>query len=101
MHTILWEFEAREEKKHDFIRAYGSDGDWAMLFRRGNGYKGTELLRSTNKPNVFVTIDRWANAEDFENFRKQFNKGYCALDARFSALTLNEKKLGSFESEDC
>ncbi len=101
MHTIIWEFEARDDKKLDFMRAYGSNGDWAMLFLRGNGYKGTELLRSAGQPNVFVTIDRWSKAEDFENFRKQFAEDYCALDARFGALAVSEKKLGSFESEDC
>jgi heme-degrading monooxygenase HmoA len=96
MHIILWKFTVREDRVEEFIRACGSDGDWAQLFRRGEGYLGTRLLRSADDPNIFVTVDRWNNAECFEAFKKQYGMEYNELDSRFEANTLSEEKLGDF-----
>ncbi len=100
MHTILWQFEVREDKMTEFLRAYGSEGKWAQLFRQAEGYQGTELLHSKTKPNSFITIDRWKRAEDFDNFQEQYGAKYSALDAALSGLTVSETRLGSFESEN-
>jgi hypothetical protein len=59
MHVIIWEFVVREEHIQQFISAYNSNGDWANLFRRAEGFLGTELLRSSHQPNIFVTLDHW------------------------------------------
>jgi quinol monooxygenase YgiN len=96
MHVILWEFTVREEYVQEFIGACGSDGDWAKLFRRAEGYLGTELLRSSDKPNIFLTVDRWESAACFETFQKRFGAEYKQLDARFERYTLSEKKVGVF-----
>ncbi len=98
MHTIVWEFTVREEQIAAFISAYDSDGDWAQLFRRADGYLGTELLRSTSSPNVFLTIDRWQSLASFENFLDRFGAEYKKLDALFEGYTLAEKKVGVFSS---
>ena len=50
MHIIIWEFTVREEHIQEFISAYDSNGDWANLFRRAEGYLGTQLLRSNPSP---------------------------------------------------
>ena len=90
MHTILWQFEVRDDKTTEFLRAYGIEGEWAQLFRRAEGYQGTELLRSTSKPNCFITIDRWSSSEDFDNFQRQYGAKYSALDAALSELTVSD-----------
>jgi hypothetical protein len=46
MHVILWEFTIKPEKQQTFLDAYGPEGNWAQLFRRAEGYLGTELLQS-------------------------------------------------------
>jgi heme-degrading monooxygenase HmoA len=100
MHIILWKFTVREERIQEFIGAYGSDGDWAQLFRRAEGYLGTQLLRSADDPNTFLTVDRWDRAACFEAFRKQYGTEYNELDARFEAYTLSEEKMGAFSEAD-
>ena len=100
MHVILWKFTVREERIRDFVRACRSDGDWAQLFRRGEGYLGTRLLRCADEPNIFVTVDRWDSADCFEVFKKQYETEYNELDARFEAYTLSEEKLGAFSEVD-
>jgi heme-degrading monooxygenase HmoA len=96
MHIILWEFTVRNELIKEFVLAYGSDGEWAKLFRNATGYLGTELLRSSSDHNTFLTFDRWEDAGCFERFQDRFGAEYKKLDAQLEELTLTEKKLGTF-----
>jgi heme-degrading monooxygenase HmoA len=96
MHIILWKFTVREERIQEFVGAYGSDGDWAQLFRRAEGYLGTQLFRSAEEPNTFLTVDRWDSASCFEAFQKRYAEEYKKMDARFEGYTLSEEKLGTF-----
>ena len=96
MHIIIWEFAVREEHIQEFSAACGSNGDWANLFRRAEGYLGTELLRSSDDVNKFLTVDRWENAACFEIFQERFGADYKKLDAKFEGYTLSEKKVGIF-----
>ena len=46
MYVILWRFRPVVGQESEFERAYGPSGEWARLFRRDEGYLGTELLLS-------------------------------------------------------
>ena len=96
MHVIIWEFTVREDRIPEFVSAYGSNGDWARLFRLADGYLGTELLRSSQESNIFLTIDRWESARCFEIFQERFGAEYKKLDAAFEGYSLAEKKVGVF-----
>jgi heme-degrading monooxygenase HmoA len=98
MHVIIWEFTVREEYIQEFISAYNANGNWASLFRRAEGYLGTELLRSSHDRNVFLTVDRWEGARCFEIFQERFGTEYKKLDTEFEAYTVSEKKLGIFSN---
>lgn len=45
MFVVVWEFRVRPGQEAEFEARYGPDGDWARLFRLGEGYGGTVLLR--------------------------------------------------------
>jgi heme-degrading monooxygenase HmoA len=96
MYVIMWEFKVRPGRVDEFISAYKADGDWAQLFSLAEGYRGTELLASTDDAEQFVTVDRWNKAEDFARFQESFSQQYHSLDARLEGLTLSETKLGTF-----
>lgn len=96
MHIIIWEFTVQEEHIHEFMSACSSDGEWATLFRRADGYLGTQLLRSAQDPNIFLTVDRWESAACYEKFQERFGTEYKKLDAAFAGYTTAEKKLGVF-----
>jgi heme-degrading monooxygenase HmoA len=102
MYVIIWEFVVQPPKVGEFVAAYKSDGAWAKLFAKADGYIGTELLRSTGSGQgaTFVTIDRWMTAEDFTRFQERFGSEYRLLDTRLEGLTLSERKLGTLVSED-
>jgi heme-degrading monooxygenase HmoA len=102
MYVIVWEFVVRPEKIDAFVAAYKSDGAWAQLFAQADGYIGTELLLATERDQgmTYVTIDRWQHAEDFTRFQEQFGNEYKALDTELEGLTVSERKMGTFLSED-
>ena len=102
MYVIVWEFVVRPEKIDAFVAGYKSDGAWAQLFAQANGYIGTELLLATERDQgmTYVTIDRWQHAEDFTRFQEQFGNEYKALDTELEGLTVSERKMGTFLSED-
>ena len=96
MHIIIWEFTVREQYIQEFISDYGSNGSWASLFRRAEGFLGTELLRSSHQANVFLTVDRWESTACFEIFQTRFGAEYKKLDTQLEGYTLSEKKVGVF-----
>src|SRR5262245_52732503 len=95
-YVIVWEFEVRSGREAEFEAAYGPEGDWARLFRQGAGYRGTELLRASERR--YVTVDRWAARDDFERFRDAHREEYDAIDRRCEDLTVSESPLGRFVS---
>ena len=97
MLLVLWMFEAKAGAEDDFARAYGPDGDWAQLFRRSPGYLESQLIRDVAVPRRFLTIDRWASRQAFEEFKASCKGEYDALDARCQQLTRSERLIGHFE----
>jgi len=93
---IVWEFTVRAERILEFVSAYGSDGEWARLFSRAEGFHGAELLCAADDPHRFLTVDRWESTTRYSEFHEQFGAEYRALDARLAGVTLSEKKVGTF-----
>jgi heme-degrading monooxygenase HmoA len=98
MWQIVWEFRVATESREEFERIYGSEGEWAKLFRRSEHFRGTALLRDPVVAGRYLTIDAWSNAEAFDRFKTEFAADYKALDARCEPLTEYEMKIGGFYS---
>jgi heme-degrading monooxygenase HmoA len=98
MHVILWQFRLLAGRENEFENAYGPDGDWALLFRKGDGYLGTELLRHSDDPREYLTLDRWVSRDAYEAFLNRFDSEYRQLDDRLEGLTEEETLLGTFDA---
>jgi heme-degrading monooxygenase HmoA len=98
MYVVLWRFRPREGRQSEFERAYGPSGEWALLFRRGDGYLGTELLQRSEDPREYLTLDRWTSRAAYEAFRARWSDEYRRLDHRLEELTEEETLLGTFEA---
>ena len=95
MIALVWRFDVRAQHREAFEAAYGPEGDWARLFARGEGFRGTELLRGGD--GAYLTIDRWRSAEDFDAFIAAHRADYEALDRTMRDWTLAEERIGAFE----
>ncbi len=92
----LWTFRPAAGRTAEFVAAYAADGDWARLFRRGEGYLGTELLHPAPAHGHYVTIDRWTSETHWQNFLAQHGADYRALDARLAPLCAEDVEIGNF-----
>jgi heme-degrading monooxygenase HmoA len=98
MYAIVWEFIIRAERAGEFEAIYGPQGDWAHLVAKTEGYRQTQLLRDTNHPLRYVTLDFWTSREAHDRFRREHEQEYMALDERCERLTVKENKVGEFLS---
>ena len=94
----MWEFQVKSERIAEFEQTYGLGGKWADLFKNGNGFLGTELLRDPEDPRRYVTIDRWVSSADHELFLSQWKNEYDALDSQCEGLTERETLLGKWKA---
>ena len=104
MIQVVWAFVVRADAVDAFARAYGPEGDWARLFARHPGYRGTALLRDTARPDRYLTIDSWDSIEARAAMLAGEKDEYARLDRACAALTESEQELGTFvvaeEQED-
>ena len=98
MHDRIWKFRPPAGREGEFAAAYGSDGAWAALFSKANGYRGTELLRPGETAAWWVTIDRWESEVDFNAFQNNLGEDYRRLDAELEGVAGEEEFVGAFES---
>jgi heme-degrading monooxygenase HmoA len=98
MIAIIWRFEVDEAHRAEFEGAYGPKGDWARLFARSGGFRGTELLRAADAS--YLTLDVWRAKADFDAFLAEHRADYDALDRRTEAWTRAEHRLGEYEVVD-
>ena len=96
--TVLWEFQVRPGHQRAFEKAYGPDGDWVRLFRRGDGYLGTELVPDPETPLRYRTLDSWISRQKLRLFKAQNLAAYRVLDCRCARLTEREQFVGEFHS---
>lgn len=94
---VLWEFRVRGGREAEFERRYGSEGDWVRLFRRGEGYVGTALLRDLGTPRRYVVTDTWRDGAAYRTFKEIHAQAYATLDRECTELTEDERCLGEFE----
>jgi heme-degrading monooxygenase HmoA len=96
--SYIWEYEVPPEAEPQFLAHYAPDGTWARLFRRADGYEGTQLYRNHRRSGHYLTVDHWHDETAYRTFRLQFAAEFEALDRACAALTCHEAHLGDFDS---
>jgi len=93
----IWEFYPHPGQEAAFARAYGPDGIWVQLFKKAEGYIGTDLIRDLNHSRRFLTLDYWRSRAAYDRFRAQHVSEYEAIDQQCEGLNEKEAALGMFE----
>ncbi len=96
-HVAIWEFQVKPERQAEFERRYGPEGDWVRLFRRSDGFLGTQLMHDRVNRLRYVTTDRWTSLRAWQSFREEHGADYAALDRECEGLTSAERALGEYE----
>lgn len=95
--AYVWQYTIRAERRSEFLAAYGSGGDWALLFGRDVQYAGTHLLQDSVATERYLTIDYWASRAARDAFRLEFEEELEALDRKCEAYTIAETFIGDFD----
>lgn len=95
-YVYLWEFTVNPQKKVKFEKLYGSEGEWEKHFKKHQGYISTQLLKSTEEADTYITIDRWKSKEDLEDFKSKYKSEFDVLEEKGEKLTFTEKHIGDF-----
>jgi|HubBroStandDraft_2_1064218.scaffolds.fasta_scaffold2322399_1 heme-degrading monooxygenase HmoA len=96
-YDIVSEFRVPARRRADFEAAYGAESAWADQFKHAVGFIDVKLLRSEGCPERYLTIDRWASDDAFNNFQRAFAAEYQALDAQLDGIASSEVCIGSFD----
>ena len=88
-------YEVDNAGRAAFEAVYGPDGDWARFFAAGEGYHGTELLRSGDR---YLLIDRWSSRAAYEAFLAEHADEYARRNEEATVLWGREEVLGRFEA---
>jgi heme-degrading monooxygenase HmoA len=99
-HVLLWEFHVRPGHEGEFEHIYGPRGDWAQFFAQSPYYLGSQLYRDSQHPGRYLTVDAWSSGAAYDEFRREREAAYRALDLACEALTVRETFLGSFQRFD-
>lgn len=94
--VYIWQYEVDPKCRQAFVKAYRANGDWAQLFARDPAYLHTELLESSDRSDVFITIDYWRSRAARDRFRQEYAKEFNKLDAACEEFTVREEFVGDF-----
>jgi heme-degrading monooxygenase HmoA len=96
MIEIVCEFVVKEEARGQFELAYGPGGAWSKMFTRCPGFRGTTLLRDTENPRRYLTIDFWDTEAQREQMLAEREVEYSDLEAAFADWTESKTEVGIF-----
>ena len=98
MIAYIWRYEVKDEARAAFEATYGPTGDWARLFARAEGFRGTELFRADD--GSYLTLDVWETRAHFDAFMAAHGEDYEALDRSTEGWTSSEHRIGGYEVLD-
>jgi len=101
MIATIWQYRVPLAYTHLFERTYGPAGDWAALFARISGYRGTELLKIDDERNAYLSIDRWDDEAAYRTAMQCLEWDRAMLDDKCDDMTSEETWLGVHVCVDC
>jgi len=96
MVEIVREFIVKEETRGQFELMYGPGGTWSKLFARCQGFRGTTVLRDTNNPRRYLTIDLWETEAQREQALAERKAEYSDLETTLDKWTESRIEMGTF-----
>ena len=93
MTVRVWRYDVPPDVREEFEREYGPDGSWARLFAASPGFVATSLYVDVGSPTSYLTVDRFANDEAWQQFRTEHDAAYREVGRRLQHLTTRQEDL--------
>jgi heme-degrading monooxygenase HmoA len=96
MVEMIWEFVVKQEARGQFELTYGPGGAWSRLFATCSGFRGITLLRDTNNPCHYLTVDIWDTAAQREQALAKHEAEYSELETSLEDWVESRNEIGVF-----
>jgi hypothetical protein len=96
MIEIVWEFAVTEAARGQFELSFGPGGTWSRLFRDCPGFRGTTLLRDTERPGHYLAVEIWDGSTQREAALASRAAEYARLEASLACWTESRSEVGVF-----
>jgi hypothetical protein len=93
MMVRVWRYDVPTDVREEFEREYGPDGSWARLFASSPGFVATSLYVEVGSPTSYLTVDRFADDEAWQQFRAEHDMAYREVGERLRHLTVGQEDL--------
>jgi quinol monooxygenase YgiN len=97
---VVWQFEVKEGKSHEFEALYGADGAWTALSRRSRSFLGSSFMRDLAQPDRYLLVEYWSEMVVYEKHHADFEDEVHELEGRRAALLNAAIPLGLFNALD-
>lgn len=97
VYMYIWFYKINPSYVEEFEKEYGANGKWIKLFQNSPHYQETILLKNSDQPHSYRTIDIWDNYEAYINFKTENEKEFNEIDNYCEQFTLKEQFEGNFE----
>jgi hypothetical protein len=98
--AVVWQFDVRPERRTDFEKFYGADGDWTTMSRRSRSFIGSSFLREFTAEPRYLLIEYWSEMLPYERHRVDLSEEIDELEQARSELVLSTTPLGVFTALD-
>lgn len=75
---------------------FGPGGTWSKLFADCQGFRGTTVLRDTENPRRYMTVDLWDSATTREQALSEHSDDYAELLTSIDQWLESRRELGTF-----
>ena len=93
MMVRVWRYDVSADVRAEFEREYGPDGSWARLFAASRGFVATSLYVEVGSPTSYLTVDRFADDDAWQQFRAEHEVAYQEVGERLRHLTTGQAEL--------
>lgn len=100
MIAVVWQFQVKPERRKDFERLYGADGDWTAVSRRSRSFIGSSFLREFTSEPTYVLVEYWSEMLPYERHLVDLSDEIAALERSRDEMLVSTTPLGVFTALD-
>jgi len=98
--AVVWQFDVKPERRDDFERFYGADGEWTMVSRKSRSFIGSSFLREFTAEPKYLLIEYWSEMLPYERHQVDLRDEIDALERSREEMTTSATPLGVFYGLD-
>jgi hypothetical protein len=98
--AVVWQFDVKSDRRAEFERFYGADGEWTMVSRKSRYFLGSSFLREFTPEPRYLLIEYWSEMLPYERHRLDLREEIDDLEGARNDLVASATPIGVFNALD-